>query len=181
MIGFNYPISNSNEGLFFMALKDVRLTGYIPGAIGRVAELHGTYYHQHWGFHLFFESRVAIELSEFLRRFNEARDGFWAARIEEKIVGAVAIDGVHHDSQGAHLRWFIIAPENQGHGIGNRLLNEAVEFCRKKEHGRIYLWTFAGLHPARHLYEKFGFKLCEEHEGEQWGRAVTEQKFELIL
>jgi hypothetical protein len=85
-------------------MKDVRLSGYIPGAIGRIAELHGTYYYKHWGFHLFFESKVAIELSEFLRRFNEAHNGFWVASVEEKIVGSIAIDGVNHDSQGAHLR-----------------------------------------------------------------------------
>ena len=162
-------------------MRDIELSGYIPGAIGRIAELHGTYYYKHWGFHLFFESKVTIELSEFLRRFNEARDGFWIARMEEKIVGSIAIDGAEYDSHGAHLRWFIVAPENQGRGIGNKLLKEAVEFCRKKKFGRVYLWTFAGLDPARHLYEKFGFKLCEEHKGEQWGKAVTEQKLELIL
>jgi GNAT superfamily N-acetyltransferase len=132
MIGINYLNPHSKEGLFLMAISDVKLSGYVPGAIGRIAELHGTYYHQHWGFYLFFESKVAIELSEFLRRFNEARDGFWVASVEDKIVGSVAIDGVHHDSQGVHLRWFIVAPDNQGHGIGNRLLREAVEFCRKK-------------------------------------------------
>ena len=164
-----------------MALNDVRFTGYIPGAIGRVAELHGTYYYQHWGFHLVVESKVAMELSEFLRRCKEARDGFWVASIEEKIVGSIAIDGVHHEGECAHLRWFIVARENQGNGVGSKLLNEAIGFCREKKYDRIYLWTFAGLHPARHLYEKFGFRLCEEHEGEQWGKAVTEQKFELIL
>ena len=161
-------------------MSDVKLSGYIPGAIGRIAELHGTYYHKHWGFGLFFESKVAIELSEFLRRFNEARDGFWVARIDEKIVGAIAIDGINHDSKGAHLRWYIVAAENQGQGIGKRLIKEAMEFCKKKKFARVYLWTFAGLDPARHLYEKFGFKLCEELEGNQWGRTVTEQRFELI-
>ena len=25
-------------------------SGYKPGSIGRIAELHGTYYHVHWGF-----------------------------------------------------------------------------------------------------------------------------------
>jgi len=160
---------------------DATLSGYIPGAIGRIAELHGTYYHRHWGFDLFFESKVAIELSEFLRRFVETRDGFWVARIEEKIVGSIAVDGIYHNSQGAHLRWFIIAPECQGHGIGSKLLNEAIGFCRKKRYSRIYLWTFTGLDPARHLYEKFGFRLSEEREGEQWGKAVIEQKFELVL
>ena len=162
-------------------MNDVRLSGYIPGAIGRIAELHGTYYSKHWGFDLFFESKVAMELSEFLRRFNEARDGFWVASVEEKIVGSIAIDGLHRDSQGAHLRWFVVAPENQGQGIGKMLLEEAVEFCRKTRFSKVYLWTFSGLDPARHLYEKFGFRLCEEHEGKQWGRTVAEQKFELIL
>lgn len=162
-------------------MSGVRLSGYVPGAIGRIAELHGTYYHKHWGFHLFFESKVAIELSEFLRRFNEALDGFWAASVGEIVVGAIAIDGVDHERKGAHLRWFIVAPENQGQGIGKMLLEEAVEFCRRIKFSKVYLWTFAGLDPARHLYERFGFKLCEEHEGNQWGRTVTEQRFELIL
>ncbi len=164
-----------------MVMKDIKLSGYIPGAIGRIAELHGTYYHEHWGFDLFFESKVAIELSEFLRRLNETRDGFWVASAGKKIVGAVAIDGINHNSKGAHLRWFIVAPENQGQGIGERLLNEAVEFCKKKKFLRVYLWTFAGLDPARHLYEKFGFKICEEFEGNQWGKTVIEQKFERTL
>ncbi|OGP90225.1 MAG: hypothetical protein A2157_14045 [Deltaproteobacteria bacterium RBG_16_47_11] len=162
-------------------MPDVKLSGYIPGAIGRIAELHGTYYYKHWGLNLFFESKVAIELSAFLRRFNESRDGFWVASVEEKITGSIVIDGANHDSQGAHLRWFIVAPENQGHGIGKMLLTEAVEFCRKNKFGRIYLWTFAGLDGARHLYEKCGFKLCEQREGNQWGRTVIEQKFELLL
>ena len=164
-----------------MVTKDLRLSSYIPGAIGRIAQLHGTYYHKHWGFDLFFESKVAIELAEFLRRLNETQDGFWVASIGEKIVGAIAIDGINHNSVGAHLRWFIVAPENQGQGIGERLIGEAVAFCRKKKFNRVYLWTFAGLDPARRLYEKFGFKLCEQREGNQWGRTVTEQKFELNL
>jgi len=162
-------------------MKDVKLSGYVPGAIGRVAELHGRYYHEHWGFGLYFESKVATELSEFLCRFNEARDGFWVASNEERIVGSIAIDGINHDSKGAHLRWFIVAPENQGQGIGNILIKEAIEFCRKVEFGRVYLWTFAGLDAARHLYEKFGFRLSEQFEGNQWGKTVTEQMFELSL
>ena len=50
--------------------------GYIPGSIGRVAELHGTYYHAHWGLGHFFEAKVATELSGFLSRYDQKRDGF---------------------------------------------------------------------------------------------------------
>lgn len=162
-------------------MNDLKLSGYVPGAIGWVAKLHGSYYHEHWGFGLFFESRVAIELSEFLRRFKAGQDGFWIASVEGKIVGSIAIDGINSDSKGAHLRWFIVSPERHGQGIGKRLIEEAIGFCREKKFNRVYLSTFAGLDAARHLYEKVGFKLCEEHEGNQWGKTVTEQMFELIL
>lgn len=162
-------------------MNGVVLSGYMPGAIGRIAELHATYYHEHWGFGLFFESRVATELSEFLRRLKEGRDGFWVAISAGKIVGSIAIDGVNSKSKGAHLRWFIVSQENQGQGIGKALLEEAIHFCRGAKFGRIYLWSFAGLDTARHLYEKFGFRLCEQFEGDQWGKLVTEQMYELVL
>ena len=99
----------------------------------------------------------------------------------ERLQGSIAIDAIHADTQGAHLRWFMVAPENHGKGIGKRLLEEAVAFCGDRHFPRIYLWTFEGLHPARHLYGKFGFRLCEQHEGTQWGKAVIEQRFERRL
>ena len=164
-----------------IGVNEVKLSGYIPGAIGKVAELHAVYYSKHWGFGLYFESKVATELSGFLNRFNDGHDGFWVANIDGDIVGSIAIDGVKRGSEGAHLRWFIVTPECQGSGVGNILIQKAVDFCREAGFRRVYLWTFAGLDEARHLYEKHGFRLSEEHEGDQWGITVTEQKFELIL
>ena len=54
-------------------------------------------------------------------------------------------------------------------------------FCREKHFPRIYLWTFRGLEAARTLYEREGFRLCEEHRVHQWGQNITEQMFELRL
>ena len=161
--------------------NDIQISGYIPGAIGRITELHGTYYSRHWDFGLYFESKVATEMSEFLNRFDKARDGFWLASIDHRDVGSVTIDGIHSDKDGAHLRWFIVDTDYNGKGIGNRLIHEAVGFCKKKMYRRVYLWTFGGLDPARHLYEKHGFKICEELDGQQWGVTVKEQRFDLNL
>lgn len=162
-------------------MEKLKLSGYIPGAIGKITELHGVYYNRHWGFDLFFESKVATELSEFLNRFNHACDGFWVATLDGEIVGSIVIDGMKAGERGAHLRWFIVAPEYQERGIGNALLGEAMGFCRRAGFRRVYLWTFAGLDPARHLYEKHGFGLAEEREGDQWGIKVTEMMFECLL
>lgn len=155
--------------------------GYTPGTLGRVAELHGTYYHNHWGFGLFFEAKVAVELSDFLKRYDENRDGFWTARVGGRVEGAITIDGVGADDHGAHLRWFIVSDALRGKGVGARLIDTAMDFCRNKRYPRIYLWTFEGLHAARHLYEKAGFRLIEAHQGRQWGTQVTEQRFECRL
>lgn len=157
------------------------ISGYIPGAIGRVAELHAQYYSAAWDFGLFFEAKVAAELSEFMRFFDESRDGFWIVSQNGYVEGAIAIDGVEAQREGAHLRWFILAERLRGQGLGNRLMEEAVSFCRKRCYRQIYLWTFQGLHSARHLYEKFGFKLAEQRSGQQWGKEVLEQRFVLPL
>jgi GNAT superfamily N-acetyltransferase len=155
--------------------------GYVPSAIGRVVELHGAYYHTHWGFGAFFEAKVAGGLAEFINRYDDQSDGLWTVTINGRVEGSIAIDGVHAAQEGAHLRWFIISDALRGQGVGNQLINAVIDFCRIKQYPRIYLWTFEGLHAARHLYEQAGFSLVEQHRGSQWGTEVVEQRFELRL
>ncbi len=163
-------------------MSDIKITrGYIPGSIGRVAELHGTYYHQHWGFGLFFEAKIATALAEFLGRYDETRDGFWTASQEGRVEGSIAIDGIDAEGEGAHLRWFIVSDAWRGRGIGTQLINAAIEFCRAIGYKRVYLWTFEGLNAGRHLYEQVGFRLVGQYRGTQWGTEVNEQRFELRL
>jgi ribosomal protein S18 acetylase RimI-like enzyme len=164
-------------------MTDFKLTGYEPGVIGRITELHGTYYKKHWDLGLYFEAKVATELAAFLSRFDPARDGIWVAKTGEQVVGAVVIDGIDADGQGARLRWFIIDPAYQGHGLGNCLMDEATAFCKRAGFKRVYLTTFKGLDAARHLYEKYGFRLCAEEDGTHLtgSSSLTEQLFELIL
>ena len=163
-------------------MSEIKITsGYVPGSIGRVVELHGTYYHAHWGFGPFFESKVASEMAEFIGRYDKSQDGFWTASLEDRIEGSITIDGIHAKNEGAHLRWYIMSDRLRGKGAGNMLIQTAIDFCRKKNYERIYLWTFEGLYAARHLYEKYGFQLVKQQKGKQWGKVVTEQKFELLI
>ncbi len=163
------------------AAESLRLTGYFPGAIGKITELHAVYYNKHWGFDLTFETQVARELSLFMTNFQIDRDGFWVALSQGSFAGAIAIDGSMAATEGARLRWFIVEPELHGYGIGGELIRTAVEFCRDAGHPRIFLWTFRGLDSARRLYEQAGFRITEESEIDQWGTVIVEQKFELNL
>ena len=163
-------------------MLDVNITkGYIPGAIGRVAELNGKYYHDNWGFGLFFEAMVATGLSEFLKRYDALRDGFWTGSSGDRVEAHITIDGVNAGTKGAHLRYFIVSDELRGKGLGRELITKAITFCREAGHRKVYLWTFDGLHAARHLNEGAGFRLVEMQRGSRWGAEVKEQRFELHL
>ena len=155
------------------------IIGYIPGIIGKITELHAKYYAYHCSFGYFFEVKVATELSDFINNYNKLKDRIWSLSTDGNIGGAIAIDGTSENKNIAHLRWFIISDKLRGKGVGNYLMEQAVSFCKEVGFEKVYLWTFQGLAPARHLYEKFGFKLVEERPGEQWGATVTEQRFEV--
>ncbi len=157
------------------------IRGYVPGALGRVAELHGKYYNEHWDFGFHFESGIARGFAEFLERYDEIRDGIWLATPKGKVEGSIVIDGLDAETEGAHLRWFIVSDALRGTGMGNKLLNTAIKYCRQQEYTSVYLHTFEGLDAAKHLYEKSGFQLIEQHMGRQWGTEVNEQKFLLEI
>jgi GNAT superfamily N-acetyltransferase len=168
------------EQMTMIASLEIK-TGYIPGAIGRITELHGTYYNRHWGFGLFFEAKVATELSEFLLRYDADRDGIWVATQNGRIEGAIVMDGIHAGTDGAHLRWFILSDALRGKGVGRTLVEKAMTFCRDRGYRKAHLWTFEGLDAARRLYEEAGFRLVRQKRGVQWGAEVNEQYMEINL
>ena len=159
--------------------------GYRPGAIGRIATLHAEYYSRYWRLGLFFEAKVARDCAAFVSRMG-VRDRLWLIVRDPvgdgEIVGSLAIDGSEDDSgRVAHLRWFIMADGARGCGLGGTLMSRAVTFCREAGFDSVYLWTFAGLDAARHLYEKHGFSLVEALDNAQWGMSLPEQRLELRL
>ena len=181
-----------NQGLnaYANALKTCRLgpvesshtaitveSGYQPGLIGRVTEMHAAFYARHSGFGQFFESRVATGISEFTGRLDQACNQIWVATHNGRIVGSIAIDGQDLGQNEAHLRWFILDDGCRGSGIGRQLLHEAIHFCDQFGFAATQLWTFKGLDAARSLYEAHGFELTKEEPGSQWGTDVIEQQF----
>jgi len=152
-------------------------SGYRPGVIGRVAEMHAAFYARHWGFGQFFESKVATGVAEFAGRLAEPGNQIWTAVQNDRIVGSVAIDGQDLGDNQAHLRWFILDDGCRGSGVGRQLMAQAMAFCDQRGFASTQLWTFQGLDAARRLYESFGFALVHEEAGQQWGSKVVEQQF----
>ncbi|QEN85168.1 MarR family transcriptional regulator [Labrys sp. KNU-23] len=153
------------------------VTGYRPGLIARITEMHALHYARTSGFGQAFESVVAGGLAAFCDRLDRPVNNIWSAIQDDRIVGSVAIDGEDLGSGTAHLRWFIVEGAVRGGGAGRRLLSAALDFVDKSRFEETHLWTFAGLAAARHLYEAHGFVCVEERSGKQWGSEVLEQRF----
>ncbi|MGM3187725.1 bifunctional helix-turn-helix transcriptional regulator/GNAT family N-acetyltransferase [Musicola paradisiaca] len=152
------------------------VAGYRPGLIGRVVEMHASYYTRAVGFGAFFESKVAAGLADFMPRLTQGGNAVWLALDGERIIGSVAIDTEDLGEGRAHLRWFIVEDGWRGAGVGRRLLAEAVAHCDHLKLAETHLWTLRGLDAALRLYEQAGFQLAEEYAGQQWGAEMVEQR-----
>lgn len=153
------------------------ISGPVPGLLGRIVEMHGTFYSANHGFGINFESLIAQQVSEFLGRINKPLNVIYCAEINGKLIGSIAVDGEDLGAGIAHIRWFIVDDDARGNGIGSALFSKALGFIDKAGFKETRLWTFKGLDAARHLYEQEGFSLNREKVGNQWGSMVMEQLF----
>lgn len=153
------------------------LSGYTPGIIGRVVEMHASFYSRTVGFGVNFEALVASGLAEFMPRAENPGNAIWHVSNSGQTAGSIVIDGEDIGDDIAHLRWFILSDGLRGAGLGRELMRTATKFCDAHNYREIHLWTFKGLDAARALYEAFDFVLVEEQAGDQWGTEVIEQKF----
>lgn len=152
-------------------------TGYAPGLTGRIVDMLLRHMHAQFGFGAAFEARIASDLAGFVSRLASSRNEIWRAERAGAVVGSISIDGEDLGAGLAHLRWFVVDDAVRGGGVGAALLARALDFCDARGARETRLWTVKGLDAARRLYERHGFVLAEEYDGDQWGALVREQKF----
>jgi GNAT superfamily N-acetyltransferase len=152
--------------------------GYRPGVIAEVLGLEMAYFAQNWGFGRQFEAKLAADMGTFFARYDDTRDLFIGAVDENnRLIGTVTIDGIDASGRGAQLRWFVVDPASQGHGVGGALMERVDAFLRERVYRRTFLTTFDGLEAARRLYERFGFHLVTEEAADPWSGDVGMQTF----
>ena len=160
-------------------LKDISIrTELFPGDLGYVTYLHGSLYHQEYGYGLPFESYVAKGLCEFYEKYNPERSRIWACEHKDRMIGFLLL---MDRGESAQLRYFLIEPEYRGIGLGSSLMNLYMEFLHTCGYKESYLWTTHELSTAAFLYKRVGFKLTEEKESTSFGKPLREQRYDLFL
>lgn len=149
-----------------------------PGDLGMVVHLHGVLYAQEHGLDTSFEPYVAKPLADLVLAGSDA-GRLWLAECDGRIVGSIA--ALLQDEASAQLRWFLLTPEARGAGLGRRMLESALDYCRERRVASVFLWTFADLGAAIRLYERAGFRESESVAHEVWGGKRTELRMDLRL
>ena len=155
--------------------------GYVPGLIGRVAELHGCYYAAAWGAGAPFEALIAREFGEFIEGYDDRHDLALSAFRDRRLIGSISVFGRRLLPEGAQLRFFIVDPACCGCGVGKALLAQALAWCREQRFPRVFLWTVDGLPASRRLYEKAGFRVTERVPDDRYTVVRDNLRLELDL
>jgi len=154
--------------------------GWQPGDIGWVVGEHGRYYDRAWKLGIAFEAKVAEAMGAWLQRYDPARDLLLTAEDAGGLLGSISLDGSgpHVATDGARIRFFIMADRARGRGIGRVLVAETMDFIRDAGFDKAFLTTFRGLDAARKLYENNGWVLTHEALDTSWGTPLHEQRFD---
>jgi len=155
------------------------LRSHKPGDIGWVIERHGVIYTAEYGWDMRFEALVGEIASRFLASNNPKREHCWIAELDGARVGCVFL--VEKSKTIAQLRLLLVEPSARGHGIGQRLVAECIDFARKAGYSKMRLWTNDVLHSARKIYQAAGFRLIKEEKHSSWGKPLTSQTWELTI
>ncbi|MER9753052.1 helix-turn-helix domain-containing GNAT family N-acetyltransferase [Mesorhizobium sp. M0166] len=149
------------------------------GDIGWIIHRQGLLYAQEYGWDETYEALVAEILGAFVKSFDPKWERSWIAEREGEVVGSVFV--VRQSDAVAKLRLLYVEPSARGLGIGKRLVEECVGFCRATGYGTLTLWTNDVLAAARHIYEAAGFKLTNEERHHSFGKDLVGQNWDLEL
>ncbi len=159
--------------------RELRLRPPGAGDIGWVVHRHGALYAAEYGWDWTFEALVAQVASEFVLKFNPARERCWMAELDGRVVGSAFV--VEKTPEIAKLRLVYVEPEARGLGVSRQLLVASLAFAKAAGYGKMLLWTNRNLTAARGLYASAGFTMTLEEPYRGFGHDLVGETWELAL
>ena len=158
---------------------EIKLRTYEPGDPSKVCYFQYKLYERQYQFNGYYEQEMLSGMAELYDDLEGSQ--MWIAELDGKMVGDIAV--VRRGKDRAQLRWLGVDMDAQGQGLGNRLLEAALSFCREKGYIHLFLGTLDILKPARHLYAKFGFHRTKSEFYNEWdtNREIYQEIWECEL
>lgn len=104
--------------------------------------------------------RQRVNIEEYASKLINYAEIFFA-KLDNKIVGLVAIYANDMKTKVAHIPLVVIAKNVQRKGVGKVLLQEAINFSKKQDMKSIWLFVHEDNLAAISFYNYFGFQYAE--------------------
>lgn len=150
-----------------------------PGDLGWVVHRHGALYAEEYGWDMRFEAIVAGIATAFLQSPHAARERCWIAEVHGRIVGSVLL--TRKTDEIGQLRLLYVEPGMRGAGLGTRLVQACIDHARLAGYKGLELWTNSVLLAARHLYQRFGFRIVGSEPHRRFGPELLGETWMLEL
>ncbi|HSM40778.1 MAG TPA: helix-turn-helix domain-containing GNAT family N-acetyltransferase [Afifellaceae bacterium] len=150
-----------------------------PGDMGWIVHRQAVLYHEEYGWDDTFEALDAEIAASFINNFDAARERCWIAELDGRIAGSVFI--VRNSDTVAKLRLLYVEAWARGHGIGSRLVDEAIAFARAAGYATLTFRTNDVLVSARRIYQAAGFELVSEESHRSFGKDLVGQYWRMEL
>ena len=159
---------------------EITIRDYEQKDIDFIINRHEVLYQSEFGFTAEFTDYVRIYVNKFIEHHDKERENIWIAEQDGKQVGVIAV--VKEDDATAQLRWFLIETDMRGMGLGKKMVDLALDFCKEKDYKHVFLLTLSILKTARHIYSRSGFKLTETTDVDGWADyTVVQERWDLDL
>jgi GNAT superfamily N-acetyltransferase len=116
-----------------------------------------------FGFHNKLDG-VEVDIRSAHERYAGGGAGFWVAEDDGGIVGTVAVR--RKEGRTCEIKRLYLRPDRRGAGLGQALYEHAERFARAAGYERIWLDSSRRFEKARRLYERNGFVLLAERDGD---------------
>jgi GNAT superfamily N-acetyltransferase len=137
-------------------------------------------YAHEFGWNTEFEALVARIVADYANDPETTGRGAWIAERGGRRAGCIFCVA-DRDPQVAKLRILLVDPESRGSGLGDRLVETALNFAAAAGYDRARLWTNDPLLAARRIYLRHGFELVSEEPHHSFGVDLIGQTYELDL
>lgn len=103
--------------------------------------------------------QLESSVSLFFERFNAQTHLMKAYYQNDMLLGLLGVD--RRNNTTAVLKWIFVSPELRNNGLGNYLIDTAIQFAQHAGYKRLILCTATQMEAAHHLYRKKGFVFKE--------------------
>jgi ribosomal protein S18 acetylase RimI-like enzyme len=109
------------------------------------------------------DNDTGLDIDDIPGAYLNTGGAFWVAiNPEAELVGMIGVQ--QHEHGEGEIRRLRVRQDHRRRGIGTRLLERAIGYCKDRQYLKVTLDTFIDREPALRLFEKFKFKHSRTRE-----------------